>query len=265
MKDIIEQGISEFKEKNYETSLSCFEKVNEDDEGFDIAQVYRFSCLIELNRHDEALRIVNGLIEKDPYEKLLWHEKVRCHIFLNEDEKALGALKELERIVELNDKEYLVEIARLYYLLDNYHKVVEYCDLALKVDKDYKVALYEKALAASSLEDDEMIDDVSKSILSISNNDLFSILPVFLLKLFSKKYEDCLNLVENCEDDDLKHDYGELFKGIIYNRMSDDLNAQILLADEIDLSVDDAIKLMLEFKKSGRDFGEVHGVSYFIL
>jgi hypothetical protein len=83
--------------------------------------------------------------------------------------------------------------------------------------------------------------------------------------LFSKKYEDCLNLVENCEDDDLKHDYGELFKGIIYNRMSDDLNAQILLADEIDLSVDDAIKLMLEFKKSGRDFGEVHGVSYFIL
>ena len=47
--------------------------------------------------------------------------------------------------------------------------------------------------------------------------------------------------------------------------MSDDFNAQLLLADEIDLSIDEAIGLMLEFKKFGKDFGEIRGVSYFIL
>ena len=265
MEDIIEQGILEFKEKNYEKSLLCFEKIGVGEDKFEIVQIYRVSCLIKLKRYGEALDVINRLIEKNPYEELLWHEKVRCHIFLDEDEKAFSALGELERIVDRNDKEYLVDIARLYYLLGDYDKVVEYCDLALKIDGNYKVALYEKALAASNLEDDQLIDEVSDSILNVSDNDLISILPVFLLKLFSKKYEDCLDLIENIECDDLKKGHCDLFKGIVYNRMSDDFNAQLLLADEIDLSIDEAIGLMLEFKKFGKDFGEIRGVSYFIL
>jgi tetratricopeptide (TPR) repeat protein len=220
---------------------------------------------MELKCYREALEVINSLISKDPYSEVLWSEKARCHIFLKEDGKARSALHELERIVDGNDKKSLLGVARMYFLLDDYGKVIEYCDKALAIDGNYRPALYEKALVASRMKDDEMIDSVSKDIIDVSDGDLFSLMPVFLLKLFSKKYEDCFEIVEGSKIDDVKKEFGESLKGVIYNYMSDDLNAKIALTQEIDLPVDDALKLMFEFKNAGKDHGEIRGVPYFIL
>lgn len=265
MNDNIEQGKKEFKQKNYKKALGHFSQVEKDDEDYGYAQIYRFGCLFELKCFREALEIIDSLISTNPYSVLLWHEKVRCHIFLKENEKAFDALRELERVVDPQNMDHLLDVSQLYSLLDDYDGVMEYCDKALAIDSNYKPALYQKALVASKINDGEMIDSVSKDILSVCDNDLFSLMPVFLLKLFSKKYEDCFDMVENSEMDDIKEEFGEALKGVIYNDMSEDLNAKLLLTQEIDLSVDDAIKLMLEFKNNGKDHGKIHGVHYFIL
>lgn len=261
----IEQGKEEFNKKNYKNALGYFRKVGNDDEDYEYAQVYAFSCLIEMGCYRDALKVINSLISKNPNSEMLWHEKSRCHIFLKENKDAYNALSELERVVDVHNKDSLVDVARLYSLLDDYDKVIEYCDKALAIDENYKPALYEKALVASSLNDDEMIDVVSKDILNVSEGDLFSIMPVFLLKLFSKKYEDCLEMVEDSDVDDVKEKFGEALKGIIYQHMTEDLNAKLLLSEDIDLPIGDALKLMFEFKNDGKDHGKVNGIQYFIL
>jgi tetratricopeptide (TPR) repeat protein len=261
----IEQGKKEFDEKNYKNALDHFKKVAKDDEEYEYAQVYSLICLMELKCYREALKVVNSLISKDPYSELLWYEKARCHIFLKQNMKARSALGELERVADGQDKESLLDVARLYSLLDDYGKVIEYCDKALAIDGSYKAALYEKALAASDMEDDEMVDSVSAEIINVCGGDLFALMPVFLLKLFSKKYGDCLDIIEGSETDDVKKEFEESLKAIIYNRMSDDLNAKLALTKDIDLPIDEALKLMFEFKNAGKDHGEIRGVHYYIL
>lgn len=261
----IEQGKKEFDEKNYKDALEHFEQVAKDEEEYEYAQIYRFLCLMKLKCYRDALKVINSLISKNPYNEMFWHEKARCHIFLKENKKAKNALGELERVVDGQNKNSLLDVACLYSLLDDYDKVIEYCDKALAIDGKFKAALYEKALAASSLKDDEMVDSVSEEIMKVCDGDIFSLLPVFLLKLFSKKYEECLEIVEGSKMDDVKRECGEDLKIVIYNRMSDDLNAKIALTQDFDLSVDDALKLMFEFKNTGKDFGNIHGVHYFIL
>ena len=265
MNENIEQGKKEFDEKNYKDAMGHFKQVQKDDSEYEYAQVYIFLCLMKLRCYSDALNIINSLISKNPYNEMFWHEKTRCHIFLKENKKAESALAELERVVDGQDKDSVLNVARLYSLLDDYDKVIEYCDKALAIDGGFKAALYEKALAASSLKDDELVDSVSEDLIRVCDGDLFSLMPVFLLKLFSKKYEACLEIVEGSEMDDVKKEFGEDLKIVIYNRMSDDLNAEIALTQDIDLDVDEALKLMFEFKNTGKDFGKIHGVHYFIL
>lgn len=265
MNENIEQGKKEFRQKNYKEALGYFKQVEKDDEDYEYAKIYRFFCLFELKCYRQALDVVNSLISTNPYSEILWHEKVRCHIFLKEKEKAHDALGELERVADGQNKKSLLNIARKYFLLNDYDKVTQYCDMALELDEKYMPALYEKALVASRVKDDEMIDEVSKDILNVSDDDLLSVMPVFLLKLFSKKYDDCLDIVENSEVDDKTEELAEALKCALYNYMSDDLNAVIALTQDVDLPVGEALKLMFEFKNTGKDYGEIHGVNYFIL
>lgn len=264
MNSKIEEGKLEFENRNYEKALRCFEQASKDEES-EFVQIYKFDCLMELERYSDALKIINSLIGNYPYSEIFWKCKVRCHILLDENQDALKALSELERICDEGNKRSLVDIAELYNRLHECDKVIEYCNKALDIDETFKPALYEKMIAASSLKDGEMIDSITEDIMNISDNDLLSLLPVFTLNLFSEKYEKCLDIVNGCKMDDVKKEHVDLLKGAIYQSMSEDLNAQIGLSKKLDLSVDEAINLMLEFKKTGKDHGTIHGVEYYIL
>ena len=50
----------------------------------------------------------------------------------------------------------------------------------------------------------------------------------------------------------------KLLKFILYGRLSEDLNAQSLLAQELDLSIDEALKIMFDFKENNKIFGETY-------
>lgn len=265
MNDKIKLAKEEINKKNYEKALTYLKEVDKDDKEYELAQAYTFPCFMELKNYREALISINYLIEKNPYSSFFWGEKARCHIFIDEKDKALKALEEVERLVDVNDKERILSVAHIYSLMREYDKVIEYCDKALAIDGSYKPALYEKMIAASGLKDDKLIDGVSDDILKASENDLLSIMPIFVAKLLSGKYEDCLDLVEYCKNDELKGEFEETLKILIYKNLTEDLNAQVALSREFELSVDDAIKLMFDFKNDGIDQGTIHGIQYFIL
>lgn len=264
MKNKFEEGKLEFENNNYEKALECFEQVLRNEEN-DLVEIYKFECLLKLKRYVEALKVIDSLISNCPYSETLWKCKARCHIFRHEGQSALKALGEVERLCDEENKEGLVDIAQIYNLLDEHDKVIEYCDKALAIDKTFKPALYEKMIVASSLKDIKMVDELTEKFLSISDNDLFGMMPVFIMNMFSKRYEKCLEIIDFCKLDDSQRQEEELLKGAIYQTLSEDLNAQIGLSEKYDLSVDDAIGLMLEFKKTGKDYGVIHGVEYYIL
>ena len=264
MKNKFEEGKLEFENNNYEKALDCFEQVLNYEEN-DLAEIYKFECLLKLKRYAGALKVIDSLISNRPYSETLWKCKARCHIFRHESQSALKALGEVERLCDEENKEGLVDIAQIYNLLDEHEKVIKYCDKALAVDKTFKPALYEKMIVASSLKDIKMVDELTEKFLSISDNDLFGMMPVFIMNMFSKRYEKCLEIIDFCELDGSQRQEEELLKGAIYQTLSEDLNAQIGLSEKYDLSVDDAIGLMLEFKKTGKDYGVIHGVEYYIL
>ena len=264
MNDKIKQDNIEFEKKNYQNALNCLNQVHKNEYGYKFSLIVKLDSFMRLKKYDEALKIIDLIIEESPHIEIFWAEKVRCHLFLNEDAKALDALKELEKLCGDEDKEGFVRIARFYSILNENDKVIENCDNALKVDENYLPALYEKMLATSFLKDEKMIDDISEYILNASDNDLLSMLPVIMINLFSENYEKALELIENCELGEIDEEHRQLLKGAVYKRICDDLNAQIMLSEKVDLDVRDAVRLMLEFKETGKDHGEFNGVEYYI-
>jgi tetratricopeptide (TPR) repeat protein len=261
-----EDGRLEFDQKNFEEALNHFEQIGSDDEGYEFSLLYRISCLMKLKRYEEALSFLNFLIEKYPYEEILWFDKAWCHIFLGEKEKAFSALETVERVVDSTDKVRLLQVAKMYNCLNKDSKVIEYCDKALDIDENYREAVYEKITAIIDSDNQELIDDVSNKIIEMSDKNILALMPVFLLRLFSDDYGGCVDLLDYAVEDDECKDLIEMLKAVIFNSISEDLNAQILLTqDNVEIAVDDALKLMLEFKETGKDFGIIHGVQYFIL
>lgn len=261
----IKKGKQEFKKRNYKKALKLFENVRRDDEDYEFSLLYRISCLMALNEYGDALKFIDFLIEKYPQEDLLWHDKVTCHVFLNEDEKAGRALSELERLVDVEDKERLLRIAKLYNMVRDDENALKYCDMALEVDENYREALYEKTIVVARLKDYSLMNEVADRLVHVCGNDLLALMPAFLLRLFSKNYRGCVDLINSADVDEYSDGTVHDFKAGLYNKMCENLNAQILVMDSIDLPVDDALNLMLDFHESGKDHGEVNGVQYFIL
>lgn len=264
MYDKIKLGKQEFDNKNYEKALSYFNEIGEDDVLYPVAQIYKFFCFMEVKSYSDALRSINYMIERHPYDGALWGEKARCHIFLNDNDNALKALGEMERLVDVNDKDALLRVAQLYSILDRQDKVIEYADKVLAIDENCRPALYEKMSAASDLKDEDMVDEVSDKILKISPDGFIGVMPVFMVKLFAGKYEDCYHMLESYGDGP-KADIVEIFKMLLYEKLSEELNAQLTLSKVYNLKIDDAIKLMFDFKNDGIDHGTIHGIQYFIL
>lgn len=263
MYDKIKKGKIEFENENYDKAISYFDEVENDDEYYQLAQLYKSGSLMELKEYEEALSILDMLIHTNPYEDILWVDKIRCHIYLHEDEKARKALKEMDRLVDRNNKSRLLTISKLYSILRDHENVIKYCDYALANDPDYKEALFEKAMALKQLKKFDELDNVSKKILEISDKDLLSLMPLFIIMIFSKKYRDALDILNNVEDDE--HDeYISMFKAGIYSRICDDYSINLLLVTPVKLSIDEILEIMLDFVEDGKDSGEIKGVQYFI-
>ncbi len=255
------QGMIEFEKENYEKALNHLECVNPTDKNYRASIAFRISSLVKLERYNDALSVINPLIEKDPYDELLWFEKAACHINLHEKKKAYSAMESLERVVDPTNKQKILLVARLYRMLHNESKTIEFCDKALEIDENYQDALNEKVFALVNSDDKEAIDDVSERWIKVSDKRIISLIPIFFLKLFSKDFRGCFELVnEYCDDEEM----GEMLKAAIYKDLTDELNAELLLTQKIEITLDEALKLMLDFKEHGKDFGKIHGVQYFI-
>ena len=265
LKTNINKGINYFENGNYKKALKCFNTVESDDRDYESATLYKIYCLIELKEYKKALKIINPLIEKTPYSELLWFSKVSCHLFLNEDEKAFKALGEIERIINRSDKFKLVYIAKMYNLLNDFERALKFCDEALAIDTNFKEALHEKSLIGIGMEDDKMINEVADKLLLTCEDDFISILPVFLLKIFSKNYRQAFNLIENTSKENVNPDTVELFKSIVYKRICDDLTISILTVNEGQLSVDEGLLALFDFVEHKKESGMIGDVQYYIV
>ena len=264
MNSNIEIGKSLFDKGNYKKALCYFQAIRKDDVDYAYARVYQIYCLVQLKEYKRALKLINPMIEKTPYSEVLWFNKVVCHIFLKEDKLALKGLGELERIIDGADKNSLLHVAKLYNLLNEFDKALLYCNKALAIDNKFKEALHEKSLVAIGRDDDKMIDEVADSLLAISDGDIYNYLPAFLLKMFSKNYKQAYNIVVSCSRDGVSEDISILLKSVIYDKMCEDLRVTILTNAMIELSMDDALKIMFDFIESGKDSGNIGEVRYFV-
>ena len=100
MNDKIKQDNIEFEKKNYQNALNCLNQVHKNEYGYKFSLIVKLDSFMRLKKYDEALKIIDLIIEESPHIEIFWAEKVRCHLFLNEDAKALDALKELEKLVK---------------------------------------------------------------------------------------------------------------------------------------------------------------------
>lgn len=264
MNSIIIKGIEEFNDKNYDKALEYFDKVELDETRDLNALIYKIVCLIYLGKFDDALSVINSLIGIHPYNDFLWLEKVHCHISLNESEKAFKALKEAERLTDCDDKVNLMAISSFYFQLGNPEKSLELCDKVLEIDENCDDAIFLKARIAMSLKDDELLNELADYLLKIKKgNDIVSLMPIFLFKLFSKNYDDCLSIVEKIHDDDGK--IKGMLNSVIFKQMCQDNDVNLLLDEEVRIEIGEAVSLMREYLKSGVDSGEIHGVHYVII
>ena len=264
MKNEIKKGISEYRNKNYKKALRHFDKVSTETNEYAHVLVYKVSCLMALKRYREALKILNVLIKREPHEDVWQIEKTWCLVFLKEYDEAGVSLRKLEDIVDVKNKKNLLQVAKLYNVLGNDVKVMEYADKALEIDENYQDALLEKVTVLGRTHDRQEIDKVSDKLLEISDKKLLSIMPIFLLKLFSDDYQGAFDLLNKCEDDEIDEGHIELLKSSIYNRMVENLNVSIYTSREIELTVEEVLDLMLDYHKSGTDSGQIHGVQYSI-
>lgn len=265
MNDLIEKGKVEFENENYQEALGYFNQVSEDDRYYRYAQLFKANCLMELNEYQDSLKVVNSLISTEPYHKLAWFNKALCHVLLKQEREAYDTLDNLLRIIDMDDKYDLVFMAKLYKLLGDHDNALKYCDAALEIDEYFRDALYEKSFAALRVKDDAVIRDVSDKLHEISNDELVRLVPVFLLKLFSRDYRGCRDLIVNSDKGDLDDEHVDILKAAVYKQVCDDLCINLLIVNGKDLSIDDALDAVLEFVENGKDNGEIGKVQYFII
>ena len=259
----IQEAKKEFDDKNYVVALEILNGEKFDEEYFKLVAFLKIGCLRSLKRHDEALDVINSAIEKYPYEDIFWTQKVQCHYFNDEKDKALKSLMEVERIVDVNDKNALVEVSELFSLVGDYENALKYCNVALSIDENFVDAVRQKAMVASFLEDYDMMNDCADRLLQLYDKDVLKLMVPLMLKLFSKRYDDALDIVNGV--DILDEEYDLLLKSAIHNFMVEDLNIEIGTAQPVEITIDDVLGILMDYHYNGVESGEIQGVHYFII
>lgn len=264
MNSKIKKGRVEFNDENYEKALMYFDGVGEDDGDYMYVLFFKITCLMELQRYDRALFLIDSVLKEDPNDELLHYEKIRCHIALKEDEEALNALKNFEKIISKEDKRMLLAVSMFYRILGDCVNALKYCEMSLEIDDCFEEAIREKSLIGIDLDDEEMIDSCADKLLEIADNRGVEAVSAFLLKLFISKFDDCLDIVDDLGDD-FDEDNVQLLKSIVYREFSEKLGVTIHLAEEVEMPIDDVILLLKEFDENGVSCGIIHGVAFNII
>ncbi len=261
----INKGRIEFNHANYEKALNYFDSVSDSDENYAYVLIFKITCLMELERYDKALFLIDSMIEDDPQDEFLLYEKIRCHVALGEKSESYKALKRFEQILDYSNKQLLVDVCRFYINLEDYKNALKYCDLALNIDSHFKEALKLKASIAIALDDVSVVDKCADELWSLVGHDDATIISVFLLKIYSGEFRDCLRVIERIKNDLDDEEVGEVLKTLIFNLMSERLNVQINFTDEVDISVDEALDLLFDYDEKGINYGIVNDAGYVIM
>ena len=258
----IENAKQEFDKKNYEGALEILEGAEVDEDYRKLAIILKIASLMGLKRYDECISVIDSYIEEFPHDDFLWSRKVECHYFMGDEENAVKSLSELERITNKDDKYSLVFLAEEFILLNNYEMAIKYCDIALDIDGDFVDAHRQKAMAASAIKDHEMMNDCADRLLELYENEFSRAMIPLMLKLFSGRYRDCLDIINDVDDLDGVH--SDMLKGIVYNAIVDDLNVEIRTSAPVELTIDEVLNLLFGYHYDGIGHGEIKGVLYLI-
>lgn len=264
MNSKIKKGRMKFNDENYEEALRYFNQVSEDDEDYMYVLIFKITCLMELERYDKALFLIESLLREDPEDELLLYEKIRCHIALCENTEALATLKVFENIISPDDKRMILCVSKFYKLLGDYANALKYCNDALQIDENFEDAVREKSLIGIGLNDHEMIDSSADKLSEIIGHHGMGMISVFLLKLYISKFDDCISIIENLEGD-FKNDTLQMFKSIVYKELCEKFGVNLHVVGDVEISIDEAIRLLKNYAENGVDSGSINGVGFVIM
>lgn len=259
----IDEARKAFEDKNYDKALEILDGETFGEEYQKLVYVLRIGCLRNLKRYDEALAVIESGIEKYPYYDFFWFQKVTCYYFNDENDEAVKSLAKLEDVIDRDDKNALVMISDLFEMVGDYENALKYCDMALAIDENFADAIRQKAMVASSLEDDEMMSECADRLLELYDKDILKLMIPLMLKLFSKRYKDALGIVNGV--DVLDREYDVLMKSAIYNTMTNDLNIELKTSAPIEMTIDEGLNLLFDYHYDGVESGKVRGISYIII
>lgn len=260
----IKKGRIKFDDENYEEALKYFNEVSEDDEDYMYVLIFKITCLMELERYDKALFLIESLLKEDPGDELLLYEKIRCHIALCENNEALVTLKIFEKIISSDDKRMILCVSKFYKVLGDYDNALKFCNCALEIDENFEEAIREKSLIGIGLNDYDIIDSSADKLSEIIGNRGMGMISVFMLKLYVSKFDDCISIIENLEGD-FKDNTLLLLKSIVYKELCETLGVNLHVVGDVDIPVDEAIKLLKGYADNGVDKGIVCGVGFEII
>ena len=255
--------MGEFDGGNFEQALDILEEIGSDDEDYKFALMIKYNCLMNLGCFSDALTIINLLICDNPYALLFWIDKTKCHYFLDDLSNMGSALDNVERIVDICNTDELSDLMKLCTLIKKYEKSLKYCNMILEIDENHFGALLEKSLLSTFIDDKQMMNECGNMLLDQNFDDFATMMVPFVLKVFSKKYDDCLKMVNELKDIDLKN--AEKLKNVIYTQMLCDLNIQIFLEKSVELTLDESISLLFKYNYDGIVCGTVRNVNYRII
>lgn len=265
MNSKIDKGRIEFNRENYEKALGYFDSISDSDENYEYVVIFKITCLMELERYDKALFIIDSLLVEDPRNEFLLYEKIRCHIALNERDESFDALKRFEQIMDISNKQVVVDVGHFYMELDDYRSALKYSDMALALDSNFKQALRLKASVSIILDDVKTADECADELWNSTGSEDLSIILIFMLKLYSGRFRDCLKITDQILEETDDERMVKILKILIFNIMSEKLNVNLNLTGDIDISVDEALDLLFDYQEKGIDSGVVKGENYIIM
>lgn len=264
MNSKIIKGRLEFSEENYENALNYFNQVSEDDEDYMYVLIFKITCLMELEKYDQALFLIESVLNEAPEDELLVYEKIRCHIALNEKDEAFAALKTFENLISGDDKRMILSVSKFYKQLDDYENALKFCNHALNLDENFEEAVREKAMIGMRINDYEMINSSADKLFDIIGNNGIEMVVIFLLKLYISRFDDCLSIIDGLEGE-LEEDTIKMFKLTVLKELSAKVDAELYLDEDVEISIDEAIGLMKDYDDNGVDRGIIHGVNFKIM
>ena len=258
----INKGRIEFNDENYEKALTYFDAVGEDDEDYDYVLIFKITCLMELERYDNALFLIDSLLAEEGDGELLLYEKIRCHIALDEKRESLEALKRFERIMQDDNKNMMLDVARFYKFLGEYNDALRFCNMALDVDGDFEDALYEKSLVAIAIGNYGIVENCANKLMGMVSDNQFRIFPVFLFKLYGGKYRECVGMIDDMEGI-FQDTTCDMLRMVVLNQLREKLGVDVHVDGE--LSVGETIGLLLEYERTGVQRGIVNDIGFTIM